>query len=350
MADKRISDLIPIISTEVSPTDLMPIVDVSGFETKKIIIDDLKTVITQALNDRVSDVEDSVSGLDNRVGLVENQSSQNSISIGQLTSDVGNIQESVGDINTEITEEINPNLSSINSSIISLNNSIIDINEEIEEIKNSSIKDSRNESSSPSENNDETEGYSVGSIWINQSNDEWFFCKDATEGDAVWQLLETGGGAGGGSLTLSTPQNQSIMPAIEDNFQGISTYLIDANSVGVCVSFIIPPSFDELKHDLSINFPVLCASLGANAIDFKVSLMQSGDTSPSDATEAFTIESSPVVGMYKLLKLPIFPAFEQPIEAGMLCMCTLSSRASGTQFASSWHFLKTGSFISMEKK
>lgn len=165
-----------------------------------------------------------------------------------------------------------------------------------------------------------------------------------------WNDFGSGGGAGGGSLSLSAPQNIDIMPAIEDNFQGIPTYLIDENSVGVCVSFIIPPNFDESKHDLSINFPVLCNSLGANSIDFKVSLMQSGDTSPSDATDAFPIESSPVVGMYKLLKLPIFPAFEQPIEAGMLCMCTLSSRASGTQFASSWHFLKTGSFISMEKK
>lgn len=172
--------------------------------------------------------------------------------------------------------------------------------------------------------------------------------------EGVWVNTSSGGstdsGSIGGGLSLSTPQNQSIMPAIEDNFQGIPTYLIDGNNVGVCVSFIIPSNFDELEYDLSINFPVLCGSLGANAIDLKVSLMQSGDTSPSDATESFPIEISPDVGMYKLLKLPIFPAFEQPLEAGMLCTCTLSSRSSGTQFASSWHFLKTGSFVSMEKK
>lgn len=165
-----------------------------------------------------------------------------------------------------------------------------------------------------------------------------------------WNDFGAGGGAGGGSLTLTTPQYQDIMPAIEDNFQGLLTYLIKGNNVGICVSFIVPPSFNEDKHDLSINLPVICASLGANAIDLKIALMQSGDIAPSNSTDAFTIEISPIVGMYKLLKLPIFPAFEQPLEAGMLCMCTISSRASVTQFASSWHFLKTGSFISMEKK
>jgi len=42
----------------------------------------------------------------------------------------------------------------------------------------------------PDADNDETEGYSVGSVWVDITNDASYTCADASEGAAVW--LETG--------------------------------------------------------------------------------------------------------------------------------------------------------------
>lgn len=44
----------------------------------------------------------------------------------------------------------------------------------------------------PSTNNDTTEGYSVGSVWIDVTADERYVCLDASEGAAVWALSTVG--------------------------------------------------------------------------------------------------------------------------------------------------------------
>jgi len=48
------------------------------------------------------------------------------------------------------------------------------------------IKSTVDATSDPTVNNDETKGYSVNSLWINQSTSEVFRCLDATVGAAVW--------------------------------------------------------------------------------------------------------------------------------------------------------------------
>lgn len=47
----------------------------------------------------------------------------------------------------------------------------------------------------PTETNDSTEGYEVGSFWINTATDKFFVAFDVSEGAAIWD--EAGGGTGG---------------------------------------------------------------------------------------------------------------------------------------------------------
>jgi len=51
----------------------------------------------------------------------------------------------------------------------------------------------------PDADNDDTEGYSVGSKWVNVTDDTLWFCVDATEAAAVWTQV----GAGGGKMLQS---------------------------------------------------------------------------------------------------------------------------------------------------
>lgn len=41
----------------------------------------------------------------------------------------------------------------------------------------------------PTANNDDTDGYSVGSVWIDTANDEIYVCADASVGAAVWRRI-----------------------------------------------------------------------------------------------------------------------------------------------------------------
>lgn len=44
----------------------------------------------------------------------------------------------------------------------------------------------------PTVNDDTSEGYSVGSVWIDVTGDERYVCLDATEGNAVWEKTTVG--------------------------------------------------------------------------------------------------------------------------------------------------------------
>lgn len=50
----------------------------------------------------------------------------------------------------------------------------------------SAVQNNYAASAAPTVNNDTTEGYSVGSVWIDTTADEAYRCLDATEGAAVW--------------------------------------------------------------------------------------------------------------------------------------------------------------------
>jgi hypothetical protein len=51
----------------------------------------------------------------------------------------------------------------------------------------------------PGVSNDNTEGYHVGSIWVDVTADTAYICVDASTGAAVWDEVGAGGGGGDGS-------------------------------------------------------------------------------------------------------------------------------------------------------
>lgn len=64
--------------------------------------------------------------------------------------------------------------------------------------------------SAPTANNDTSEGYSIGSRWIDVTNDNTYTCVDNTDGAAVW--VQENGSGGGGSMT-----DAEIKTAYENN-------------------------------------------------------------------------------------------------------------------------------------
>jgi outer membrane protein assembly factor BamB len=58
------------------------------------------------------------------------------------------------------------------------------------------FKDNLAASSAPTTSNDNTEGYAVGSYWIDTTNDKAYVCLDASTGAAVWtETTQSGGGS-----------------------------------------------------------------------------------------------------------------------------------------------------------
>ncbi len=58
-----------------------------------------------------------------------------------------------------------------------------------------------NATTEPTANDDSGDGYSVGSKWVDVTNDKIYFCLDASVGAAVWQEV----GGGGGDLLMWFP-------------------------------------------------------------------------------------------------------------------------------------------------
>ncbi|MFW6001699.1 MAG: hypothetical protein ACOCQD_00005, partial [archaeon] len=50
----------------------------------------------------------------------------------------------------------------------------------------SNIQNNLNATTEPTENDDITKGYEVGSVWYNISTDESYTCTDNSEGTADW--------------------------------------------------------------------------------------------------------------------------------------------------------------------
>ena len=56
---------------------------------------------------------------------------------------------------------------------------------------------------SPAASNDTSEGYDIGSTWIDVTNDKAYICLDSTTSNAVWTEITSVGGGGGVSLPVS---------------------------------------------------------------------------------------------------------------------------------------------------
>jgi hypothetical protein len=53
----------------------------------------------------------------------------------------------------------------------------------------------------PTSADDETAGYSVGSLWYNETSGALFICTDETSSGAVWEEISTGGGSALATIT-----------------------------------------------------------------------------------------------------------------------------------------------------
>lgn len=72
-----------------------------------------------------------------------------------------------------------------------------------------------NETTDPGVNDDTSEGYSPGSVWINTVDNTFFVCTDATEGAAVWS---SGGGGGGDTLPATMITTGATYTVVDDDF------------------------------------------------------------------------------------------------------------------------------------
>lgn len=59
-----------------------------------------------------------------------------------------------------------------------------------------SILNNYSANAAPTVNDDSGDGYAVGSLWLDVTNDEAYICLDATVGAAVWEQISGGGGGG----------------------------------------------------------------------------------------------------------------------------------------------------------
>lgn len=86
----------------------------------------------------------------------------------------------------------------------------------------------------PAVGDDDVDGYSVGSIWINVTADDAFICLDASTGAAVWAQIDGGGGG------ILNKLNATVAPAVgDDNVDGyeVGSLWIDvtADNSYICV-------------------------------------------------------------------------------------------------------------------
>lgn len=61
----------------------------------------------------------------------------------------------------------------------------------------------------PTVNEDAGDGYSVGSVWTDTTNDKSYICSDSTVGAALWQQF-SGTGSGGGVTTTGSPASGNL--------------------------------------------------------------------------------------------------------------------------------------------
>lgn len=70
-----------------------------------------------------------------------------------------------------------------------LNEFLGEVVREIELLATNSRKFNYTATTNPGTSNDITQGYKVGSEWLNTSTGKWYKCRDISEGAAVWDLL-----------------------------------------------------------------------------------------------------------------------------------------------------------------
>ena len=84
--------------------------------------------------------------------------------------------------------------------------------------------------SAPGVNNDTTEGYSVGSLWYDTTNDKAYICLDATDGAAVWKEITASGSSSYTAVATLASDQATAADTNPVNLTGLS-WSYAANSV-----------------------------------------------------------------------------------------------------------------------
>lgn len=95
-----------------------------------------------------------------------------------------------------------------------------------------SLKNNFAASSTPSVNNDNSQGYSVGSRWIDTAADSEYVCLDDSVGTAVWK--ETTAAGGGGSDSWVGVENLDIDIGTED----VDSFSVTSDGSGIWEVFV----------------------------------------------------------------------------------------------------------------
>lgn len=100
------------------------------------------------------------------------------------------------------------------------------------------LKDNLSATAAPTANDDSGDGYSVGSQWCDVTNDQVYFCIDATVAAAVWRLVPT---------SLASPDNESVTIGSFTSVGGslLATHVVaDVDSSGGTVDIALPAFVD----------------------------------------------------------------------------------------------------------
>jgi len=131
-----------------------------------------------------------------------------------------------------------------------------------------SIKNNLNASAAPTTSDDSGDGYGVGSVWIDTTNDEAYICVDASAGSAVWINTTDVGGGGGSMSSFDLAADSGTAETVEDGNTatisggtGIDTSVAPTDTVTVNIA---SGGVDttQLADDAVTN-----AKVAANAVD-----------------------------------------------------------------------------------
>lgn len=101
----------------------------------------------------------------------------------------------------------------------------------------------------PTANDDITEGYDIGSRWLNPANEQMYVCVKATDGQAVWKkVTDQGGGTPAWGAITGTLSNQTDLSGALDG-KLATTVLSGLSKITVSTSAPSSPTTGDLWID-----------------------------------------------------------------------------------------------------
>ena len=184
------------IAADLSDADLFIVDDGAGGTNRKSEMSRVWTYITGKIQSAAS----KSSPLDGDKLLI--QDSENSDEIRELT--VGNLwdnryladMQAIADISSATWVLDEDNMSSNSNVAVPTQQSVKAYVDNVAGTQNN-----LSASSVPGVSNDQTQGYSVGSFWVNTTSDIAYICVDSTTGAAVWENLTVSAAGWDGDLT-----------------------------------------------------------------------------------------------------------------------------------------------------